>query len=51
MKCDADPREKTPLADDDDVRTKNAKREIEDYANGLREMLRRLRKLIAHDTQ
>ena len=42
MSDDPDPRQKTPHADDDDARTEDAKRVAEDYASGLREMLRRL---------
>jgi len=49
MSDDPDPRQKTPHADDDDARTEDArtedaKRVAEDYASGLREMLRRLRR-------
>jgi pyrroloquinoline quinone (PQQ) biosynthesis protein C len=46
-----DSREKAPRADDDDAHTEEAKRVVEDYTRGLREMLRRLRKLVPHDTQ
>lgn len=44
MSDDPDPRQKTPDADDDDARTEEAKRVADDYASGLREMLRRLRR-------
>jgi hypothetical protein len=38
------PPKDTLRADEDAVRTSQAIRVIEDYANGLREMIRRLRK-------
>jgi hypothetical protein len=43
MNTDPD-RNRKPPADEDDARTDDAKHVAEDYANGLREIIKRLRR-------
>ena len=51
MARDPDLPKNPPATADDGVCTEDAKRVVEDYASGLREILRKLRKLITHDLQ
>jgi hypothetical protein len=44
MTRDPVPPERAPGIPDDDARTKEAKRVVEEYADALREILRRLRR-------